>query len=95
MSSSLGVLRVCHAHPIRSPKPNNPSAFGNLTAWDSALGWRYPNPKMQELYGTESMGETAENIAQMMPEITREQQDAFALRQSQKCHCCDRFGQIC
>ncbi len=38
---------------------------------------------MQELYGTESMGETAENIAQMMPEITREQQDAFALASHQ------------
>ena len=65
--------------PFSLPKLERPFAFGNLTAWDTSLGWRYPNPKMQEQYGTEAMGETAENIAQMMPEITREQQDAFAL----------------
>jgi 3-oxoadipyl-CoA thiolase len=69
--------------PYSIPKGEQPFAFGNLTAWDTALGWRYPNPKMQEQYGTESMGETAENIAQMMPEITREQQDAFALASHQ------------
>jgi acetyl-CoA acetyltransferase family protein len=65
--------------PYSVPKAEQPFAFGNLTAWDTALGWRYPNPKMQELYGTESMGETAENIYEMAPEITRELQDAFAL----------------
>ena len=48
--------------------------------WDTALGWRYPNPKMQEMYGTEQMGETAENIAAMKTDITREKQDAFALK---------------
>ncbi|MDP2993794.1 MAG: acetyl-CoA C-acyltransferase, partial [Anaerolineales bacterium] len=58
--------------------------FGNLTAYDTALGWRYPNPKMQEKYGTEQMGETAENIAQMKPHITREMQDAFSLRSHQR-----------
>jgi acetyl-CoA acetyltransferase family protein len=70
--------------PFSLPKSETPFAFGNLTAWDTALGWRYPNPKMQELYGTESMGETAENIAQLMPDITREQQDAFALASHQR-----------
>ena len=64
--------------PYSIPKAEQPFAFGNLTAWDTALGWRYPNPKMQERYGTESMGETAENIYEQIPEITREQQDAFA-----------------
>lgn len=73
-----GVESMSRA-PYSVPKAEQPFAFGNLTAWDTALGWRYPNPKMQELYGTESMGETAENIAQMMPEITRQQQDEFAL----------------
>ncbi|HSB65661.1 MAG TPA: acetyl-CoA C-acetyltransferase [Anaerolineales bacterium] len=78
-----GVESMSRA-PYSVPKAEQPFAFGNLTAWDTALGWRYPNPKMQELYGTESMGETAENIAQMMPEITREQQDAFALASHQR-----------
>lgn len=78
-----GVESMSRA-PYSIPKAEQPFAFGNLTAWDTALGWRYPNPKMQEMYGTESMGETAENIAQMMPEITREQQDAFALTSHQR-----------
>ncbi len=66
------------------PKAEAGFQFGNLTAWDTALGWRYPNPKMQELYGTELMGETAENIAALKPEITREEQDAFALASHQR-----------
>jgi 3-oxoadipyl-CoA thiolase len=78
-----GVESMSRA-PYSIPKSDQPFAFGNLTAWDTALGWRYPNPKMQELFGTESMGETAENIAQMMPEITRDQQDAFALASHQR-----------
>jgi 3-oxoadipyl-CoA thiolase len=78
-----GVESMSRA-PYSVPKAEQPFAFGNLTAWDTALGWRYPNPKMQELYGTESMGETAENIAQMMPTITREQQDGFAVISHQR-----------
>jgi len=73
-----GVESMSRA-PYSVPKSEQPFAFGNLTAWDTALGWRYPNPRMQELYGTESMGETAENIYEMMPELTREHQDAFSL----------------
>src|SRR5512139_1532783 len=68
-----GVESMSRA-PYSLPKAEAGFSFGNLTAWDTALGWRYPNPKMQEKYGTESMGETAENISQMMPEITREMQ---------------------
>ena len=73
-----GVESMSRA-PYSLPKAEQPFSFGNLTAWDTALGWRYPNPRMQELYGTESMGETAENIFEQKPEITREMQDAFAL----------------
>jgi 3-oxoadipyl-CoA thiolase len=78
-----GVESMSRA-PYSVPKAEQSFAFGNLTAWDTALGWRYPNPRMQELYGTESMGETAENIAQMMPDITRQQQDEFALASHQR-----------
>jgi acetyl-CoA acyltransferase len=40
--------------------------------WDTTLGWRYPNPRIEKQYGTESMGETAENIAQMIGGWTRQ-----------------------
>jgi 3-oxoadipyl-CoA thiolase len=78
-----GGVEVMSRAPYSIPKAEQAYAFGNLTAWDTALGWRYPNPRMQELYGTESMGETAENIAEQRfatpSPITREMQDAFAL----------------
>ena len=73
-----GVESMSRA-PYSIPKAEQPFAFGNLTAWDTALGWRYPNPRMQELYGTEAMGETAENIAEQYPQFTRRVQDAFAV----------------
>jgi acetyl-CoA acetyltransferase family protein len=72
----------------------NPSAFGpsgNVTAYDTTLGWRFPNPAMEALFPLEPMGETAENIYQMScdgkirgGEITREQQDAFALESQRR-----------
>jgi len=78
-----GVESMSRA-PYSLPKGESGFSFGNLTAWDTALGWRYPNPKMKEKYGTDSMGETAENIAIERPHITREMQDAFALHSHQK-----------
>ena len=73
--------------------PKNPTSFGpsgNITGYDTTLGWRYPNPKMEALFPLEAMGETAENVVEMScagdisgGEITREAQDSFAL-QSQK-----------
>ncbi|HPP62835.1 MAG TPA: acetyl-CoA C-acyltransferase [Anaerolineales bacterium] len=78
-----GVESMSRA-PYSFPKAESGYAFGNLTAYDTALGWRYPNPKMKEMYGTDSMGETAENIAAERPHLTREKQDAFALRSHQR-----------
>jgi 3-oxoadipyl-CoA thiolase len=72
-----GVESMSRA-PYAVPKAEQPFAFGNLTAWDTALGWRFPNPRMHERYGTESMGETAENIYEMTRSISRAEQDAFA-----------------
>lgn len=74
-----GVESMSRA-PYSLPKAEAGFSFGNLTAWDTALGWRYPNPQMKARHGTESMGETAENIAAERPHITREKQDEFALR---------------
>jgi acetyl-CoA acetyltransferase family protein len=74
-----GVESMSRA-PYSLPKAESGFPFGNLTAFDTALGWRYPNPRMQEKYGIEQMGETAENIAQMKPHISRQMQDEFAVR---------------
>jgi len=78
-----GVESMSRA-PYSLPKAEVGYSFGNLTAYDTALGWRYPNPKMKEMYGTDSMGETAENIAKERPHITREKQDAFSVRSHQR-----------
>lgn len=77
-----GVESMSRA-PYSLPKAEQGFLFGNMTAWDTALGWRYPNPRMQALYGTEAMGETAENIAAQMG-IPRGEQDAFAARSHQR-----------
>jgi 3-oxoadipyl-CoA thiolase len=78
-----GVESMSRA-PYSLPKAETAFPWGNLIAYDTALGWRYPNPKMVEMYGTEQMGETAENIAAMKPHITRDMQDEFSLRSHQK-----------
>jgi acetyl-CoA C-acetyltransferase len=51
--------------------------------WDTTLGWRFPNPRMEEMFPLESMGETGENVAERW-NISREDQDAFALRSQQR-----------
>lgn len=55
----------------------------NVEMFDTSLGWRFVNPEMERLYGTDSMGCTAENLVQRY-EISREQQDHFALASQQK-----------
>jgi len=64
-------------------KPEAPLARGPQTLHDTALGWRLINPRMAERYSTEAMGETAENVAERY-EVSREDQDAFALRSHQR-----------
>jgi acetyl-CoA acetyltransferase family protein len=59
-------------------KPDQSFARGNKTVYDTTIGWRFPNPRMEEMHSTESMGETAENVAERYG-ITREEQDEFAL----------------
>jgi acetyl-CoA C-acetyltransferase len=51
--------------------------------WDSTLGWRFPNPRLEEMFPLESMGETGENVAEQFG-VSREEQDAFALRSQQR-----------
>lgn len=69
--------------PFSVPKPEMAYPYGNSVMWDTAFGWRYPNPKMEEMYGTDAMGKTAENL-QEDGFISREDQDAFALRSHQR-----------
>ena len=69
--------------PYSMPRgPNLPKA-GNVTLWDTCLGWRYPNKKMEAMFPLEAMGCTAENIVDRMG-ISREDQDAFAFASHQK-----------
>ena len=72
-----GVESMSRA-PWVIPKSATPFASGNLTAYDSSLGWRFPNPKMAEIFPLEGMGETAENLVERHG-ISREDQDRFAL----------------
>jgi acetyl-CoA acetyltransferase family protein len=78
-----GGIESMSRAPYSLPKAESGYLFGNLTAWDTTLGWRYPNSKMIEMYGIDSMGETAENIAEKT-KISRNEQDAFALRSHQR-----------
>jgi acetyl-CoA C-acetyltransferase len=64
---------------------------GNVTAYDTTLGWRYPNPKMEAMFPLEAMGETAENIYDLScageiegGQISREAQDAFAFESQRR-----------
>ena len=78
-----GVESMSRA-PWSFPKAAQAFPFGNVMAYDTALGWRYPNEKMQAMFPLESMGETAENIFERQPDITREEQDRFAYESQMK-----------
>ena len=73
-----GVESMSRA-PWVLPKPENGLPRGERTLYDTTLGWRMINPRMEERYSTESMGETGENVAEKYG-ISREEQDRFALQ---------------
>jgi len=77
-----GVESMTRA-PFSTPKPDEMFPVGNRTMYDTTLGWRYPNPKMEALFPLEGMGETAENLAERY-EIGRAEQDRFALQSHAK-----------
>ncbi len=72
-----GVESMTRA-PLVAGKGGVGHGSGNRTMYDTSLGWRFPNPKMEALFPLEGMGETAENLAEQM-DISREDQDRFAL----------------
>ncbi|WP_163528661.1 acetyl-CoA C-acyltransferase [Halobacillus ihumii] len=64
--------------PFVMAKPEKEFSRGNMELYDTTIGWRFINPQLQEMYGTDSMPQTAENVARRY-HITREEQDEFAL----------------
>jgi 3-oxoadipyl-CoA thiolase len=88
-----GVESMSRA-PFVTAKPDAAFPRGNQTAWDTTLGWRFPNPRLEELFPLESMGETGENVAERWT-VSREDQDAFALRSQERwaaANAAGRFG---
>jgi 3-oxoadipyl-CoA thiolase len=77
-----GVESMSRA-PLVMAKPEAAFPRGNQTVWDTTLGWRFPNPRLEELFPLESMGETGENVAERYG-VSREDQDAFALRSQER-----------
>jgi acetyl-CoA acetyltransferase family protein len=79
----VGGVESMSRAPYSMPRgPNMPKA-GNVQIYDTCLGWRYPNPRMEAMFPLEAMGCTAENIVDQMG-ISREDQDAFALGSQEK-----------
>src|SRR5690349_24533609 len=76
-----GVENMTRAPYVMS-KGSTPFAR-NIELFDTSLGWRFVNPKMKAKYGVDSMGQTAENVAEQY-KVTRADQDAFAMRSQPK-----------
>jgi 3-oxoadipyl-CoA thiolase len=87
-----GVESMSRA-PFVFAKPDKAFPRGNQTVYDTHLGWRFPNPKMEAMFPLESMGETGENVAERYG-VSREEQDAFALESQQKWAAADFSDQI-
>lgn len=86
-----GVESMTRA-PWSMPKSAEPFPRGDVTIYDTTLGWRYPNPRLKEMFPLESMGETAENVHELYSDITREAQDEFALMSQQRAVAAIRAG---
>ena len=77
-----GVESMSRA-PFVTAKPDAAFPRGDRVMYDTTLGWRFPNPRMEELFPLETMGETGENVAERWA-VSREDQDAFALRSQER-----------
>lgn len=83
-------------HMTRGPLAMSKSARafgGDMKLYDTSFGWRFVNPKMEKLYGTEAMGNTAENLAELY-NISREDQDKFALWSQEKASKAQKSGRL-
>ena len=87
-----GVESMSRA-PFVFGKPETGFPRGNRTVWDTTLGWRFPNPRLEKKFPLESMGETGENVAERYG-VPREDQDAFALQSQQRWAAADEEGRF-
>jgi 3-oxoadipyl-CoA thiolase len=77
-----GVESMSRA-PWSVPKAERAFPWGSVTMYDTTIGWRFPNPRMEQRFPLEGMGQTAENIYDET-KISREEQDAFALESQRR-----------
>ena len=87
-----GVESMSRA-PLVMAKPEQAFPRGNQTVWDTTLGWRFPNPRLEAMFPRESMGETGENVAERYV-VAREEQDAFALQSQRRWSEADSGGRF-
>jgi len=87
-----GVESMSRA-PLVLAKPERAFPRGDTTAWDTTLGWRFPNPRLEAMFPLESMGETGENVAERYG-VSREEQDTFALRSQRRWAVADADGRF-
>ncbi len=85
-----GVESMTRA-PLVTAKPDKPFPRGDRTVYDTTLGWRFPNPRLEQMFPLESMGETGENVAERWS-VGREEQDEFALRSHRRWADADQAG---
>ena len=87
-----GVESMSRA-PLVMARPQHAFPPGDQTVWDTTLGWRFPNPRMEAMFPLESMGETGENVAERW-KITREEQDEFALQSHRRWSAAQEAGRF-
>jgi 3-oxoadipyl-CoA thiolase len=87
-----GVESMSRA-PLVMAKAGEAWARGNVTAYDSTLGWRFVNPRMEAMHGVHPLGETAELVAELH-QVSREEQDAFALESQRRFAAAARAGRF-
>jgi len=87
-----GVESMSRA-PFVFGKPEHGFPRGDRTVYDTTLGWRFPNPRLEELFPLESMGETGENVAERYG-VSREEQDAFGLQSQRRWAAADEAGRF-
>jgi len=87
-----GVESMSRA-PFVFGKPEHGFPRGDRIVYDTTLGWRFPNPRLEAMFPLESMGETGENVAERYG-VSREEQDAFALQSQQRWAAADEAGRF-
>src|SRR5881227_1355714 len=87
-----GVESMSRA-PLAMAKPDTAFPRGDQVVYDTTLGWRFPNPRMEAMFPLEPMGGTGENVAERWG-VSREEQDAFALESQRRWAAADEAGRF-